>query len=115
MCLGEKRVGGLLAPLMSGVGARCVVWRVKGSLRHAEELGLSQMGPERSNTQMDKVQIIGDLELRPQPLQQPAGKSKSQPLQQSGQKGQDSVNASQLPNFLSLLPIQDQSRKMPYF
>ena len=96
-------MGGLLAPLMSGVGARCVVWRVKGSLRHAEELGLSQMGPERSHTQMDKVQIIGDLELRPQPLQQ------------SGQKGQDSVNASQLPNFLSLLPIQDQSRKMPYF
>lgn len=52
-------MGGLLAPLMSGVGARSVVWRVKGSLRHAEELGLSQMGPERPNTRMDKVQIIG--------------------------------------------------------
>lgn len=52
-------MGGLLAPLMSGVGARSVVWRVKGSLRHAEELGLSQMGPERPNTQMDKVQITG--------------------------------------------------------
>ena len=94
-----------LRKLASEVGARSVVWRVKGSIHHAEELGLSRMGPKRPNLQMDKVQIISDRRAVTT-----IAAATCPEIQITA-----SVHTSQLPTFLSLLPTQDQSHKMPRF
>lgn len=94
-----------LRKLASEVGARSVVWRVKGSIHHAEELGLSRMGPKRPNLQMDKVQIISDRRAVTT-----IAAATCPEIQVTA-----SVHTSQLPTFLSLLPTQDQSHKMPRF
>lgn len=93
-----------LRKLASEVGARSVVWRVKGSIHHAEELGLSRMGPKRPNLQMDKVQIISDRRAVTT-----IAAATCPEIQVTA-----SVHTSQLPTFLSLLPTQDQSEKAKY-